>query len=80
MFMYFFLDESIVHEFSLLTQVDCYELHITSHVLEIEKKRRLIAIYRNDNRALKRDKSPIFDDIFSDYYDKSRFINDYSIR
>ncbi len=50
----------------------------TTHVIEIGKKWRLIAFYRNDNRALNRDKSPIFCDIFSDYYDKSRFITDYS--
>ncbi len=37
-----------------------------THVIEIGKKWRLIAFYRNDNCALKRDKSPIFCDIFSD--------------
>ena len=49
----------------------------TPHVLEIGRNCRLIAIYRNDNRALKRDKSAIFNDIFNDYSDKSRFISDF---
>ena len=34
---------------------------------------RLIAIHRNDNRALKRDKSPIFPDNSGGFADESRF-------